>query len=140
MLKTIAPARRIIVVSSLAALSSCGAPGDALVHSCRTEMLSLFTRCELTVETLPASRSAFIDGNTKNERVALSGTFSLRKGRVTVSVPACENARVEVTPDGPATIRCDPRLNRNTFRFEVVASPGEGGAEGLSGHLEFRAR
>lgn len=140
MLKTIERARGVVVGCLLGSLSACGAPPDALVHSCKTEMLSVVTRCELTAEALPASRSAYIDGNTKNERIALSGTFSVRKGRVTVSVPACENAAVVVTPDQPGTIRCDARLNRNTFRFEVEATPGEGGAEGLSGRLEFRAR
>jgi hypothetical protein len=63
----------------------------------------------------------------------------VRKGRVTVAVPACtEGGSAEVTAGRPASVQCDAALNRSNFTFAIEARPGEGGAEGLVGSLTFQ--
>lgn len=121
-------------------LSSCRAPEDALVSRCNTPALSLITECTLRATKLPASRSSYIDANTKNFKVRVSGTFSVQKGRVDVAIPGCaDGGRAQVAPDHPVSVECDAAINRNDFTFAVQARPGDGeAAEGFEGKLSFR--
>jgi hypothetical protein len=121
-------------------LAACAPPEDALVSSCTTAMLSLSTECKLRAAKLPQVRYSYIDANTKNFKVRVSGTFSVQKGRVTVALPGCtEGGSAEVTVERPGSIQCDAALNRSDFTFAVEAKPGEGGAEGFAGSLTFKA-
>jgi hypothetical protein len=123
----------------LVILSGCRAPEDALVSRCNTGMLSLITECELRATKLPASRSAYIDANTKNFKVRVSATFTVAKGRAEVAIPGCaEGGRAQVEPDRPAVVQCDTTINRSDFEFKVEARPLDGSAEGLAGKLSFR--
>jgi hypothetical protein len=121
-------------------LAACAAPEDALVSSCHTPTLSLITECKLRATRLPTVRYAYMDANTKNFKVRVSGTFTVQKGRVNVAVPGCEEGgRAEVTVERPASIQCDTALNRNDFTFAVRAEPVEGSAEGFAGSVTFKA-
>jgi hypothetical protein len=129
-----------ITLTAFVLASACSAPDDALVHSCKTGMLSLFTECEVRAKVLRQPRSAYIDGNTKNFKVRVSATFTVVKGRVAVAVPGCgEIGRAEVSPEHAAAFECEAVLNRSTYRFEVEAKPIAGDAEGFAGKLRFRA-
>jgi hypothetical protein len=131
--------KRSVLVGMALLASSCSAPEDALVSRCSTAMLSLSTECEVSAVRLVQPRSSYLDGNTKNFKIRLSGTFSVQKGRVDVAIPGCvEGGRAEVTPEQTASLSCDVVLNRSTFRFEVAATPREGGAEGFTGRLTFK--
>jgi hypothetical protein len=102
-------------------------------------MTSLSTECQLKAAKLPGPRYAYIDADTKNFKVRVSGTFSVRKGRVTVALPGCtEGGSAEVAVGRPASVQCDAALNRSNFTFAIEARPGEGGAEGLAGSFTFR--
>jgi len=120
-------------------LAGCAPPEDALVASCKTGLTSLSTECQLRAARLPGPRYSYIDADTKNFKVRVSGTFSVQKGRVTVAVPGCtEGGRAEVTVERPASVQCDAALNRSTFTFAIEARPGEEGAEGFAGSLTFQ--
>jgi hypothetical protein len=120
-------------------LAGCAPPEDALVASCTTGMTSLSTECQLKAAKLPGPRYSYIDADTKNFKVRVSGTFSVRKGRVTVALPGCtEGGSAEVTVGRPASLQCDAALNRSNFTFAIEARPGDGGAEGLAGSLTFQ--
>ena len=120
-------------------LAGCAPPQDALVASCKTGLTSLSTECQLRAARLPGPRYSYIDADTKNFKVRVSGTFSVQKGRVTVAVPGCtEGGRAEVTVERPASVQCDAALNRSTFTFAIEARPGEEGAEGFAGSLTFQ--
>jgi hypothetical protein len=130
--------KRIALVGLVLA-SGCHAPDDALVHSCRTSVLSLFTECEATAKVLREPRIASIDSGTKNFKVRLSATLTVSKGRVAFAVPGCgETGRAEVSPEGPASFECDAENNRSTSRFQVQAKPIGGDAEGFVAKLRFR--
>ena len=129
-----------LVLIGLVILSGCRAPEDALVSSCTTSVLSLYTECKLRATKLPASRTAYIDANTKNLKVRVSATFTVAKGRAEVAIPGCaEGGRALVEPDRPASLQCDATINRNDFEFAITARPLDGVAEGLAGKLSFRA-
>jgi hypothetical protein len=128
-----------LALLGLAILSACRAPEDALVSRCNKGMLSLVTECELRATKLPASRSAYIDADTKNFKVRVSATFTVAKGRAEVAIPGCaEGGRAQVEPDRPASVQCDTAINRSDFEFAVVARPLDGPAEGLAGKLSFK--
>jgi hypothetical protein len=121
-------------------LAGCAPPEDALVVSCTTAITSLSTECQVKAAKLPQVRYSYIAADTKNSKVRVSATFSVRKGRVTVAFPGCaEGGSAEVTVERPAEVQCDAALNRSTFAFTLEAKPGEGGAEGLAGSLSFKA-
>jgi hypothetical protein len=120
-------------------LASACAPDDALVHSCQTGMLTLFTECQVRAKVLRVPRSSSIDSGTKNFKVRVSATFSVEKGTVEVALPGCaDGGRAEVAPGRAASLECDVTLNRSTYRFEVRAKPVAGDAEAFSGQLRFR--
>lgn len=126
--------------AALLILSSCGAPEDALVSRCTNEVLSLFTECELHAIKLKEPRSSYVDANTKNEKVSITATFSVVKGTVTVVIPGCaEGGTAEVRAGQSAAVQCEARINPRTYRFEVEARPGDGGAEGFAAKLSFKA-
>ena len=128
-----------LALIGLVILSGCRAPEDALVSSCTTSVLSLSTECKLRATKLPAVRSSWIDANTKNFRVRVSGTFSVQKGRVTVTLPGCrEGGSAEATAARPASLECDAAISRSDFTFAVRASPVDGVAEGFAGQLSFK--
>ena len=131
--------KRVALVGLALASAGC-APDDALVHTCRTGMLSLFTECEVSAKVLRVPRSASIDGNTKNFKVRVTATFSVAKGRVAVAIPGCgEIGRGEVSAEHPISLECEAAINRSTYRFGVEAKPIGGDAEGFMGKLRFRA-
>jgi|SRR5687768_2535907 hypothetical protein len=130
--------KRIALGALVLASAGC-APDDALVHSCQTSILSLYTECELRAKVLRVPRSSSIDAGTKNFKVRVSATFAVAKGTVAVAVPGCGDAgRAEVAPDRTASLECDATLNRSTFRFAVEAKPVAGEAEGFEGKVRFR--
>src|SRR5689334_22557972 len=128
------------IVLGVLVLGSAGcAPDDALVHSCTTSVLSLFTECEVKAKVLRQPRSSFIDSGTKNFKVRLSATLTAAKGRVAFTVPGCgESGRAEVSAEHPAALECDAENNRSTSRFQVQAQPIGGDAEGFVAKLRFR--
>ena len=131
--------KRIALGTTLMLMSVCCAPDDALVHSCTTGMLTLFTECELKAKVLRVPRSSSIDSGTKNFKVRVSATFSVAKGRVAFAVPGCgESGRAEVSAERPASLECDAENNRSTSRFAVQAKPIGGDAEGFVAKLRFR--
>src|SRR5687768_4930679 len=106
------------------ALGTACAPDDALLHSCTTSMLSLFTECEVKAKILREPRSSSIDSGTKNFKVRLSATLTVAKGRVAFAVPGCgERGRAEVSAERPASFECDAEINRSNSRFQVQANP-----------------
>jgi hypothetical protein len=120
-------------------LAGCAPPQDALVVSCTTAITSLGTECQIRAAKLPQVRYAYIDAGTKNFKVRVSATFSVRKGGVTVTIPSCtEGGSAEVTVERPASVQCDAALNRSNFTFAIEARPAGGGAEGLAGSLTFK--
>lgn len=128
-----------ITLAALVLTAACSAPEDALVHSCTTSVLSLFTECEVRAKVLRQPRSSSIDSGTKNFKVRLSATLTVAKGRVAFAVPGCgENGRAEVSAERPASLECDAENNRSTSRFQVQAKPIGGDAEGFVAKLRFR--
>ena len=126
--------------AALLILSSCAPPEDALVSSCTTEALSLWTECKLHATKLDQPRSAYIDANTKNQNVSITATFSVMKGSVTVAIPGCaEGGTVQVAAGQSTEVQCEARINPRTYRWEVEARPGDGGAEGFAGKVSFKA-
>jgi hypothetical protein len=127
-----------IALAALALASAC-APDDALVHSCTTSMLSLYTECEVRAKVLRQPRSSSIDSGTKNFKVRVSAALTVAKGRVAFAVPGCgESGRAEVSAERPASLECDAENNRSTSRFQVQAKPIGGDAEGFVAKLRFR--
>ena len=127
-----------IALAALALASAC-APDDALVHSCTSSVLSLYTECEVRAKVLRQPRSSSIDSGTKNFKVRLSAALTVAKGRVAFAVPGCgESGRAEVSPERPASLECDAENNRSTSRFQVQANPIGGDAEGFVAKLRFR--
>lgn len=114
---------------------SCDAPKDALVQSCRKEALTPGGRCTLSAGAIRSRQSAYVDANTKNEKVRVEAAFSVAKGRVAVTVTGCDE--VTVTPEQPATLTCDAALNRRNYTFHVETAPRGGSAEGFAGTLSF---
>lgn len=123
---------------SLLFLAACDAPKHALVQRCTREFTSNVTRCTLTGQSLSRNQVASFDANTKNQKVKVTGTFTLGEGRVALVLMSCaRHARVDVTPGEPARIECEPELDRNTFQFTLDTFTLSDTAKGLEGQLEI---
>lgn len=126
---------------ALVLLTACDAPQDALVQRCTTEVTSNTPHCTLSAEALSRNQVASFASGTKNQKVRVTGTFTLREGRVALVLLSCaRHARVDVTPGDPARIDCEAELDRSTYRFSIDTFTLSGTAKGLAGDFEFTPR
>lgn len=100
-------------------------------------MFSQGGRCEVTAGKLARNQTAYIDANTKNEKVHVNASFTVAKGKVTVLLMGCDQGgRVDITPEQPGTLECDASVNRRTFTFALDTYTKE--AEGFASVVNFK--
>jgi hypothetical protein len=130
--------RQLAFFVLLCSLVACDAPADALVQTCSYNGLSRVVRCTIVGASLTKNHSAWLDPRSKNLKARVTGSFSVKQGKVAIVFLGCaEHARVDVVPGKAVPVACDSEVSRNSHSFPLEAFVFGERAEGLEGQLEI---
>lgn len=127
------------LLASLPLLAACSTPDNALASRCSGGTWQGYD-CTLTIERIDKPASGSLSVDKRNRQVDLSGTITLRTGKVDVTFGSGgqDDHTVTVTPDSPqqvdTTVRTAGRSSDDERLILVKVTPLEP-SEGLEATL-----